>query len=391
MFPEKVLLQQPQPHAAGMPMLNAKPTIGLCMIVKNEAPVIRRCLDSVLPLISHWVIVDTGSTDGTQDIIRAHLANVPGALHEREWRDFAHNRSESLALARPLADYSLVIDADDFLEPLDGLDTPELTQDCYTLDIIDPPLRYIRKQLVSNRLQWRYRGVLHEFIDCEQEHSVGHLPWPMRRNHDGARRRDTHTYAKDAQVFLQALETEQDAFLRSRYTFYLAQSYRDSQLPLEAITYYQQRAQMGGWQEEVFYSLYQVAKLKESLGQPDHEVLAAYEAACQASNTRIEALHGASRFCRIKRLFAQGYAFAQRGLGRAYPPEALFGQPWIYETGLLDEFAVNAYWIGHYTECLDACLQIVRTEKMSGADLQRVVANAQYALQKITASMTAPR
>jgi hypothetical protein len=71
--------------------------------------------------------------------------------------------------------------------------------------------------------------------------------------------------------------------------------------------------------------------------------------------------------------------------------DALFGQPWIYETGLLDEFAVNAYWVGHYTECLDACLQIVRTEKMDSADLQRVVANAQYALQKITALMAGQR
>jgi hypothetical protein len=98
-------------------------------------------------------------------------------------------------------------------------------------------------------------------------------------------------------------------------------------------------------------------------------------------------LHGASRLCRIKGRYAQGLAIAQRGLARPYPADALFGQPWIYETGLLDEFAVNAYWAGHHTECLDACLQIVRTEKMSGSDLQRVVANAQYALQKITALM----
>ena len=34
----------------------------LNMIVKNEAHVIRRCLDSVRPFVSHWVIVDTGST-----------------------------------------------------------------------------------------------------------------------------------------------------------------------------------------------------------------------------------------------------------------------------------------------------------------------------------------
>ena len=128
-------------------MEHLKPSICLCMIVKNEAPVIRRCLDSVRPLIDHWVIVDTGSTDGTQEIIRTHMAGLPGTLHERPWVDFAHNRSESLALARPHADYSLVIDADDFLEPVDRSSEAELTQDCYTLDIIDPPLRYIRKQV----------------------------------------------------------------------------------------------------------------------------------------------------------------------------------------------------------------------------------------------------
>jgi len=368
-------------------MKHKKPSICLCMIVKNEAPVIRRCLDSVRSLIDHWVIVDTGSTDGTQDIIRAHMADLPGTLHERPWRDFAHNRSESLALARPHADYSLVIDADDFLEPLDALVLPALTEDCYTLDIIDPPLRYIRKQLVHNRLAWRYRSVLHEFIDCDQAHSVGHLPWPMRRNHDGARRRDGSTYVKDAQILSRALETEQDPFLRSRYTFYLAQSFRDCQQLELAITRYQERAKMGGWQEEVFYSLYQVAKLQEKQGLPDEVVLGSYEKATAASPTRIEALHGASRLCRIKGRYAQGYAIAQRGLGKPYPADALFGEPWIYETGLLDELAVNAYWIDRHTECIDACLQILRTEKMSGDDLQRVVSNAQFSLQKITAAM----
>lgn len=140
------------------------------MIVKNEAPVIRRCLDSVLPLLSHWVIVATGSTDGTQDLLRAHPAHLPGTLHERPWVDFAHNRSEALALSRPQADYSLVIDADDFLEPIDPNTLTELTNDCYSLNIVDPRALYIRKQLFHNR-----------------------LPWRMRRNADGARHRDAKT------------------------------------------------------------------------------------------------------------------------------------------------------------------------------------------------------
>ncbi len=62
---------------------------------------------------STWrVVVDTGSTDGTQEMVRELLAGVPGFLLERPWRDFGHNRTEALEAAEH-AEYSFVINADE--------------------------------------------------------------------------------------------------------------------------------------------------------------------------------------------------------------------------------------------------------------------------------------
>src|SRR5580704_1601575 len=57
-------------------------TICLNMIVKNESRVIQRCLDSVKHIIDYWVIVDTGSTDGTQNVIKDFMKDIPGDLYE---------------------------------------------------------------------------------------------------------------------------------------------------------------------------------------------------------------------------------------------------------------------------------------------------------------------
>ena len=86
------------------------------MIVRNEAHIVAEVLDAVAPYISSWVVVDTGSDDGTQDVICDHMARlgIPGELHERPWRDFGHNRTEALTLAQGHGDYIWVIDADGY-------------------------------------------------------------------------------------------------------------------------------------------------------------------------------------------------------------------------------------------------------------------------------------
>ena len=58
-------------------------TISLCMIVKNEERVLKRCLDSVRDLVDEIIIVDTGSTDATKRI----AAGYTDKIYDFTWND----------------------------------------------------------------------------------------------------------------------------------------------------------------------------------------------------------------------------------------------------------------------------------------------------------------
>lgn len=350
------------------------------MIVKNEAPVIARCLGSVRSLIDSWCIVDTGSTDGTQAIVRDIMADIPGELHERPWTDFAHNRSEALELARATGEtFSLLLDADDTLEVPAGFVMPELTADSLIIDFHFGGMRYRRAALFANRLPWTYRGVVHEFPHCAEAKTQGHLSLIIHVGNDGARRQDPLKYHKDAAVLERALTTEQDPFLVARYTFYLGQSWRDAGEPTKAIAAYRQRADMGGWQEEVYVSLLNIARMKEALGHSD--ALRAYMNAVEVSDTRAEAVYKVAHLWRMNQNYPMAYRMARIGVARPIPADGLFVETWVYEYGLLDELAVSAYWCGHYRESVDACEILLSEGK--GPDRDRYIANANFARRKL--------
>jgi glycosyltransferase involved in cell wall biosynthesis len=87
---------------------------------KKEAEVILRCLESARPVVNCVLIEDTGSTDGTQKIIREWLDGVglPSEVNDEPWQDFAYNRSHALARLRKNkdVDFALILDADDVVE-----------------------------------------------------------------------------------------------------------------------------------------------------------------------------------------------------------------------------------------------------------------------------------
>jgi FkbM family methyltransferase len=369
-------------------------TVGLCMIVKNESQLILRCLESVRPIVDYVLIEDTGSTDDTQAIIRDWLSSVglSGQVYDEPWRDFAYNRSHVLAKLRKNqnVDYALMLDADDHIVIDANFDIASfknnLSHHLYDVELRSGPARYLRPQICSNRLEFRYRGVLHEFLQeprarVTRGKTTGFYIVSTR---EGARSQDPEKYRKDAALLEKALQTEMDEFLRSRYTFYLARSYENAGEKELALKAFLRRATLGHWTEEIFMSLHSAGHLEEQLGRPVEEVIARFMWASKVAPTRAEALHAASRVCRENKRFAEGYDYARRGLAIPSPADGLFVVPWIYDYGLLDEFAVNACGSEHYEDCLEACARLLREGKIPAEMRERVENNAHFAREQLT-------
>jgi hypothetical protein len=353
------------------------------MIVRNEAPVIARCLASVKPLVARWVIVDTGSTDGTQALVRSALAGVPGELHERPWRDFATNRNEALdlAIADGHAGYVLVIDADDTLRFSDGYALPPLTADAYQLRIEDAGTSYFRTQLFRATPAFRYVGVLHEVLVGPEGHAVARLPEvTYRRGEGGARSADPGKFRKDAATLEAALAADPT---NTRYAFYLAQSWRDAlELP-RALAAYGHRATMGGWEEEVWYSLYEVARLSARLAHPPEHVVAAHLRAFEQRPTRAEPLSYLAAYLRESGHPAAAYPFARAAADLPRPDDILFLDESVYAWRAKDELAVSGYWAGRHEEAVAAGERLLSEGALPASERARVEKNLALSRERL--------
>ena len=91
-----------------------RPSLSLCMIVKNEEGRLSRCLMSAIPVVDEIVIVDTGSTDRTKEIAKTFGAKV----YDFEWTD-DFSEARNLSLAKATGNWIFVLDADETISPLD--------------------------------------------------------------------------------------------------------------------------------------------------------------------------------------------------------------------------------------------------------------------------------
>jgi tetratricopeptide (TPR) repeat protein len=350
--------------------------LGLHMIVKNEAPVIERCLRSVLPLIDWWVIADTGSTDGTQDIVRRALADVPGQLVEHEWVNFGHNRQAALEVARQVGgagDYVMWLDADEQLVDTTGR-LPDLSVDGYTLRVEYGGTRYHRLAIIRLDQPWTWSGVIHEHLQHPTGGRLEHLDAPsVLVRHDGARSRDPETYRKDAQLLADELARHPDD---PRLQFYRAQSLRDAGEHQAALDAYRIRADNPhGWDQERWHAMWQIGRLLQQLGHPPADIADAHLAAYDALPSRAEPLVDLAALERGRGRHHAALLYARTAAATPHPgPDALFVDLDTYTWRAHDELAIAAYWAGHHDEGRAAANRALAARP----DDERLVANLAF-------------
>ena len=87
-----------------------KAFISLCMICKNEEKTIGNALKSVKDIVDEIIVVDTGSTDNSIDIVKSY----GGRVYKEEWKDdFSYIRNIALDKAR--GEWILILDCDEII------------------------------------------------------------------------------------------------------------------------------------------------------------------------------------------------------------------------------------------------------------------------------------
>jgi len=279
--------------------VNKKTTIGLNMIVKNEAHVIINTLTNLCSKVvfDYWVICDTGSTDNTKELIKEFFENkkIEGELHENEWLNFGHNRTLALDAAFNKTDFLFIFDADD--EIVGNFVFPENMDECDSYMVkYGKSLVYKRKQIVNNKKKWKYCGVLHEYIECvDKENKVGEInsEYYIISGKTGNRSQDPQKYAKDAAILEKGYMTalKNDDPIHMRYSFYCANSYKDANDKENAIKWYKNTLTLNNWTQEKYISCIKLHELYESQKMIEPQIFYALES-YKYDKERVEGIFG---------------------------------------------------------------------------------------------------
>jgi glycosyltransferase involved in cell wall biosynthesis/Rps23 Pro-64 3,4-dihydroxylase Tpa1-like proline 4-hydroxylase len=355
-----------------------KPTICLATVCKNEERCIERLLESVHEFIDYWIVVDTGSTDRTCEIVEEYFRKkgIPGELHRDEWVSMGHNKTKMMEYAKGKTDYVIHVDSDDYIEGKVNKEDLEEGYHAFFLEVLRGQSKYKTWVIFDNRITWRFIGVAHTLIKCIETPNFSTLdlsgkPYKMISVlTGGGRSSDPEKYYKDAlslqkQFFDTLLEDPDDLNLRS--IFYTAQSYMDSGRKEEAIKWYRLYTKIGdNWIEEKFEAHFRISLCMMDLGWDLNKIIVQTTLAIDIFPDRAEPLFYLGKYCNNIGEFDLGYKYLHeaknRSLEEARKKYILFVDSSAYGDSVKDELSISCYWTGRYQEGYKHLMEIMNTE-----------------------------
>ena len=325
------------------------PTLCLNMIVKNESQVIIRLLSSVITIIDTYCICDTGSTDNTIELIKNFFEehDIEGKIIQEPFKDFGYNRSFALKAAAGMSDYAILLDADMILE-IKQFDKSILSQaDSFCLLQGSEDFYYQNMRIVRNNNTFTYLGVTHEYVSTPPDNhnvNIGKDQLFINDVGDGGAKADK--FERDIRLLKKGIEEEPS---NVRYHFYLANSYKDNGNFDEAIQFYHKRIEMGDWEQEVWYSYYNIANIYEARNDMGNAILY-WMKGYNHNPMRLENIHKIVQYyrmtgeCKNAKLF---YDLAKEALEKGIKKdEYLFLSNDVYTYKFDYEFSIIACYLG---------------------------------------------
>ena len=263
--------------------------ISLVMIVKNEELILERCVESVRSIADEIIIVDTGSTDGTQDIVRKY-----GDIREVPFTNFVDTKNHALEFAT--GDYVLWMDADEYV--ISGLERlreyAEAGVGVVNALIVEgtdekTTNTYYRPRLWKNDGTWHFEGPgVHE-VPCGQGEAVYDSQVKVRHDHS---HREPGSYPDRARWYITLLEKHLEGHPGdTRATFYMARTYKDLAEHLTAITWYERYLELNSnFLDERWQAAYDIGLCWKALGEYQ-QVAIACQRAIEIDGRRAEAFN----------------------------------------------------------------------------------------------------
>ena len=327
-------------------MTSRQPTICLNMIVRNESRNMSRLFDSLKGFIDDYVIVDTGSTDNTVEVIKKYSEEnkLKGQVLSEPFKNFGYNRTHALEMGRKYSqsDYLLLLDADMTLVITPSFDKASLREDTLTLIQRNNVIEWANVRFIRRTLDVKCVGVTHEYYDIRTPNATQRaIGKELYINDIGDGGCKSDKFERDVRLLTQGLIDEPN---NGRYYFYLAQSYHCLGKFAHAITNYQKRVDLGGWPEEVWYSHYKIAESYLALGKPA-EAEEWVNKGYRFYPRRAEAILMLAKYFRIKGQHAKALQYVSLGKQIARPDDKLFVEYKVYEHLLDVELSIIHYYV----------------------------------------------